>query len=141
VSHDWRVLAQAASLRLVTPAPAEAAVADAERVLGSRLSESLRDLYAHSDGLTDEWGYAYVLPISELRQQNQYFRMAFGDLYMSFDDLILFGQLGNGDMLFQPRVPQDNENVFVWDHEDDSRAWRATDVADALRRLAAGPAQ
>jgi hypothetical protein len=128
-------------LRLVTPAPAEAAVADAERVLGSRLSESLRDLYAHSDGLTDEWGYAYVLPISELRQQNQYFRMAFGDLYMSFDDLILFGQLGNGDMLFQPRVPQDNENVFVWDHEDDSRAWRATDVADALRRLAAGQAQ
>jgi hypothetical protein len=128
-------------LRFVTPAPTDAAVADAERVLGSRLSESLRDLYAHSDGLTDEWGYAYVLPISDLRQQNQYFRAAFGDLYMSFDDLILFGELGNGDMLFQPCVPPDNENVFVWDHEDDSRTWRATDVADALRRLAAGQPQ
>jgi hypothetical protein len=141
VAHDWKLLAEAASLRLVTPRPAEAAVADAERVLGSRLSESLRDLYAHTDGLTDEWGYAYVLPISELGRQNQHFRTAFGDLYMSFDDLILFGQLGNGDMLFQPRVPQDNENVFVWDHEDDSRTWFANDVADALRRLAAGQDQ
>jgi SMI1 / KNR4 family (SUKH-1) len=140
MSHDWRVLAEIALLRRVTPAPAEAAVADTERVLGSRLSESLRDLYAHSDGLTDEWGYAYVLPISDLRQQNQHFRTAFGDLYMSFDDLILFGQLGNGDMLFQPLVPRDNENVFVWDHEDDSRTWLASDVADALRRLAAGQA-
>ena len=82
-----------------------------------------------------------MLPISDLGRQNEHLRTASGNLYMSFDDLILFGQLGNGDMLFQPRVPQDNENVFIWDHEDDSRTWFATDVADALRRLAAGQDQ
>jgi SMI1-KNR4 cell-wall len=137
VAHDWKLLAAAASLRLVTPARAQVAVAHTERVVGSRLSESLRDLYAHTDGLIDEWGYAYVLPISELGRQNEHFRTALSDVYMSFDDVVLFGQLGNGDMLFQPRVPEGNNNVFVWDHEDDSRTWYAVDVPDALRRLAA----
>ena len=44
---------------------------------------------------------------------------------MSFEDVLLFGQLGNGDMLFQPLVPYGNDNVFRWDHEDDSRTWYA----------------
>jgi hypothetical protein len=46
-------------------------------------------------------------------------------IYMSYEDVLLFGQLGNGDMVFQPLVPHGNENVFRWDHEDDSRTWYA----------------
>jgi hypothetical protein len=137
VEFDWKRLAQTASLRLVPP-PAHEVTAGAERHVGSQLSASLTDLYLHTDGLVDEWGYAYVLPLAELIEQNRSFRQAFTDLYMSFDDLILFGQLGNGDMMFQPVVPPRNENVFVWDHEDDSRTWFAKDVADMLVRFATG---
>jgi hypothetical protein len=137
VDYDWQELADAAELRLVRPRPAEETVVDTERALGSSLSRSLRDLYAHCDGLIDEWGYEYVLPIIELGQRNREFRTELGELYLSFNDLTLFGQMGNGDMLFQPAVPKGNENVFLWDHEDDSRTWYATDVAAAVRRLAA----
>jgi SMI1/KNR4 family protein SUKH-1 len=135
VARDWTHIAAAVSLQLVTPPPSDAAVGDAERALRARLSASLRDLYSSTDGLVDEWGYAYVLPLDELTQQNQVFRRQFRDLYMPFEGLLLFGQFGNGDMLFQPLVPHDNENVFRWDHEDDSRKWYAADVERAVLRL------
>jgi hypothetical protein len=139
VAHDWNRIAAAASLRLVTPAPSDAAVRDVQRALQARMSESLKDLYSSSDGLVDEWGYEYVLPLADLRRENEAFRREFRDLYMSFEDVLLFGQLGNGDMLFQPLVPDENENVFRWDHEDDSRTWYAADVERAVARLGGEP--
>jgi hypothetical protein len=136
VQADWRELADAASLRMVMPRPTIETIVEVERALGWSLSRTLRDLYAHCDGLVDEWGYECVLPIVEVGRRNQEFRARFGDLYMSFDDLVFFGQLGNGDMLLQPRVPEIRQGVFRWDHEDDSRTWYAADVAAAVRRLA-----
>jgi hypothetical protein len=135
VARDWNRIAEVASLRVVTPPPSDAAVRDGERALQARLSATLKDLYSSSDGLVDEWGYAYVLPLDDLRRQNRVFRSEFRDLYMSFEDVLLFGQLGNGDMLFQPLVPYGNDNVFRWDHEDDSRTWYAADVERAVVRL------
>jgi hypothetical protein len=135
VARDWKHIAEAASLQFVTPPPSDAAVGDAERTLEVGLSASLRQLYSFTDGLVDEWGYAYVLSLEDLTKQNQAFRGQFRDLYMPFEGLLLFGQLGNGDMLFQPLVPHDNENVFRWDHEDDSRTWYAADVESAVLRL------
>jgi len=82
VARDWNHIAEAASLRLVTPPPADAAVDDAERTLRAGLSPSLRDLYSATDGMVDEWGYPYVLPLDDLRQQNQVLRSRFRDLYM-----------------------------------------------------------
>lgn len=136
MAPDWQRVADEAQLRLVPP-PSDADVRDAGEALGCRLSASLRILYAQTNGLLDEWGYAYVLSLAELVQQNQQFRAQYGDVYMSFQALVLFGQLGNGDMLFQPCVPEATDNVFVWDHEDDSRTWYARDVEDAVRRLTA----
>jgi hypothetical protein len=80
-SRDWQQLAAAAGLKLVLPPPDAGDVARAERVVGSRLSASLADLYRHADGVVDQWGYAYVLPIAEMREQNETFRSSFGDLY------------------------------------------------------------
>jgi SMI1 / KNR4 family (SUKH-1) len=139
VARAWTHIAEAASLRPVTPAPSDEAVLEVERTLHARLSASLRDLYSLSDGLVDAWGYAYVLSLEDLRQHNQVFRREFRAVYMPFDDVLLFGQLGNGDMLFQPLLPQGNENVFRWDHEDDSRTWYATDVEAAVLRFGGAP--
>jgi hypothetical protein len=135
VRSDWHELAAEANLRL-TPPPRQEAVREAEQKLGCHFASSLRSCYQQTDAVTDEWGYAYILPVADLVQQNQQLRTQYRDLYMSFDDLIAFGQLGNGDLFFQPLAPPGNDNVFVWDHEDDSRRWYATDVADAIRRFA-----
>ena len=55
---------------------------------------------------------------------------------MPFDSLLLFGQLGNGDLFAHPVLDGAvREDVFVWDHEDDSRTWYGRDAADALQRF------
>lgn len=136
MTPDWQEIAQATGLRL-TPPPERCEVDAAEGALACHFSPSLRATYEQTNAILDEWGYAYVLPIAELVEQNKQLRSMYADVYMSFDDLIIFGQLGNGDLLFQPRVPDGNDNVFLWDHEDDSRTWYGRDVEDALRRLAA----
>lgn len=66
---------------------------------------------------------------------NLEFRSRHRDVYMPFDALVIFGQQGSGDLFFQPAVPEGNEQVFIWDHEDDSRTWYAQSVKDALRRF------
>lgn len=140
VATDWQRVAEEIGLCAVAHPLGGFAVREAEKALGCRLSDSLRDLYAQTNGLLDEWGYAYVLSISDLVERNRQFRSQYGNLYMSFDDLVVFGQLGNGDMFFQPSIPEANDNVFAWDHEDDSRTWYARDVEDAIRRFTAqGP--
>ena len=54
----------------------------------------------------------------------------------AFGSLVFFGQLGNGDLFGHPVLPKRvRDDVFVWDHEDDSRNWYAPDVSHALSRF------
>ena len=56
----------------------------------------------------------------------------FKKLYMSFDNTLFFGDAGNGDQFAYPicdgviRRP----DIFVWNHENDSRMW----IAPSLQR-------
>src|SRR3954447_7378588 len=84
VATDWWRVAEEIGLRASAPVE-ESSVRDVETGLGCRFSESLRALYADTDGLRDEWGYEYVLSISELAARNREFRTQYGGLYMSFD--------------------------------------------------------
>ncbi|MEU9917381.1 SMI1/KNR4 family protein [Streptomyces sp. NPDC051001] len=51
-------------------------------------------------------------------------------LYMPFDALLFFGDNGGGDHFAFVQRPQ-RPDIFVWEHESDSRRW----VAGDLRRL------
>jgi len=84
------------------------------------------------------------MPIGELVERNDDLRTneRYGTVYMSFESLIFFGQLGNGDLFGQPVIQAAvREEVFVWDHEDDSRTWYAADIASAILRLFAPASQ
>lgn len=60
----------------------------------------------------------------------------FREIYMSFDDLVFFADAGNGDQFgISLRGPQD---VFVWNHEDDSRRWVASTPTEYLTRWLSG---
>jgi hypothetical protein len=135
VPTDWLQFAAETGSR-VAPAADEGVVREDEEALGLRFSRSLRGLYAQTNGLHDEWGYAYVLPVAELKELNLEFRSRYSDVYMPFDALVIFGQQGFGDLFFQPAVPEGDNHVFIWDHDDDSRQWYAESVQDALRRFA-----
>ena len=76
-----------------------------------------------------------VWSLEQIVQQNLYFRTApdFAGLYMPFDPLLFFGDKGGGDQfafVVTPRRP----DIFVWDHESDSRRWVANDLSDYLGR-------
>lgn len=135
--QDWRSLADRFGLQL-GPAAAQPQIDAARRELGHPLSPQLTSLYSETDGLFDEWGYAYVLPIADVVARNHDLRtdVAYRSTYMPFGSLVFFGQLGNGDLFGHPVLPERvRDDVFVWDHEDDSRNWYAPDVSHALSRF------
>jgi hypothetical protein len=121
-----RGLTEAASFR----APADRqSVSDAEAVLGTELPEELVSFLNETDGAEGEYSLALVWPIAKIKANNIAFRTNadFRELYMPFDHLLFFADAGNGDQFAFP--VQNGKvrrlDVFVWNHEDDSRTWVA----------------
>ena len=133
---DWTGLAGALGMNTRAAADADA-LRGAPAALGHPLSEALQDLYGQTDGVLGEDGSVPVMTLAELIHENGEMRRLFSDLYMPFDHLLVFGQLGNGDLFMHPVLAGAvQEDVFHWDHEDDSRTWYAFDVEATLRRFA-----
>jgi hypothetical protein len=103
--------------------PADPSLLDRiESELGQSLPSDLRSFLLESDGVTDEYGTEVVWSAQRILDDNMHFRgdEQFRSLYMPFDSLMFFGDNGGGDQFAFVRVPERNE-VFVWDHETDSR--------------------
>jgi hypothetical protein len=70
-----------------------------------------------------------IWPLEYTIQQNINMRThaAFANLYMPFDPLLFFADAGNGDLfafaILNKRIR--NRDIFVWNHENDSRTWVA----------------
>lgn len=115
---------------------ADAALAEAELRLTVRVPEDLRALLAESDGIRGEHELALVWPLERIVADNEAFRSRpdFDQLYMPFDHLLFFADAGNGDQFAyticggEVRKP----DIFVWNHEDDSRTWVAPDLRTYL---------
>ncbi|WP_405851901.1 SMI1/KNR4 family protein [Streptomyces sp. NBC_00090] len=112
-----------------------AALADAERRLGCGLPDKLRQLLLDSDGIIGHTAVDTVWPIERIVDQNLFFRSdrSFAQLYMPFDALLFFGDNGGGDQFAFVQTPQ-RPDIFVWEHETDSRRWVAGDLRDYLDR-------
>ncbi|MFE9045261.1 SMI1/KNR4 family protein [Streptomyces sp. NPDC012421] len=116
--------------------PAGAAdIVEAERRLGRVLPADLKQLLSESDGVLGHSHVDTVWSLDEIVEQNLRFWSdeTFAELYMSFDALLFFGDNGGGDQFAFVRKPQ-RPDVFVWEHESDSRRWVANDLRDYLRR-------
>ncbi|MFF2878513.1 SMI1/KNR4 family protein [Gottfriedia sp. NPDC057991] len=54
------------------------------------------------------------------------------DCYMSFDSLLFFADAGNGDFfgfsIINGHIQKDD--IYVWNHEDDSRTWIAPSLEE-----------
>lgn len=94
--------------------------------LGGSLPDPLVSLLRESDGVQGDYGHGLIWPLHRIVADNILFRTNtdFRDLYMPFDPLLFFADAGNGDQfafVWQPR----RDEIFVWNHEDDSRRWAA----------------
>ncbi|MFF7097372.1 SMI1/KNR4 family protein [Streptomyces rubradiris] len=112
----------------------------AELALGREFPVDLKALLRESNGVSDEFGCEFVWSAANIVARNREMRETpgFGDLYMPFDPLLFIGDNGGGD-LFAFVVNPSRQDVFVWQHETDSRRWVARDLRDYIRRyLSAG---
>jgi hypothetical protein len=113
-------------------------LAAAERSLGIELPPQLRDLLLETDGIRGEYDLPLVWSLDRIVRDNRHFRSeaSFRTLYMPFDPLLFFSDAGNGDQFaFSILAGEVRRNdIFVWNHEDDSRTW----VAANLRALLDG---
>ena len=96
--------------------------------MGHRLPDDLRALLSETNGIEGEYGLALLWPTERIATDNVQFRTNadFADLYMPFDGLVFFADAGNGDQFFVSL--SGNREVYVWNHEDDSRTWVASTV-------------
>ncbi|MEU1516640.1 SMI1/KNR4 family protein [Streptomyces sp. NPDC005811] len=107
----------------------------AEVVLGHPLPAALKEFWSAADGARDKYGTGIICSVGEVVDRNLEFRSSadFRELYMPFDPLLLFGESAGGD-LFGFVVKPERPDVFVWEHESDSRRWVANNLEDYLRR-------
>ncbi|MFJ5016931.1 SMI1/KNR4 family protein [Streptomyces griseoluteus] len=105
-----------------------------EERLGQPLPASLRELLLETDGIEDSYGTEFVWTAEKILEENESFRTGaqFRELYMPFDALMFFGDNGGGDQFAVVRTPL-RDDIFVWDHETDSRTWIAPSLENYLR--------
>jgi hypothetical protein len=128
----WVEMIRALEPRAEFAAPAtEEAIRSCEVALGVALDDDLVALLRETNGVAGEFGVGLVWPVERIAADNLMFRTTpvFADLYMPFDSLLFFAEAGNGDQ-FAFVLRDCRRDVFVWDHENDSRSW----VAPCLER-------
>jgi len=131
--RDWR--SHVASLTphaSFFPPADDTRLREAEDRLGLRLPTALRSLYAQSNGVRGEYELGLVWSVEQVVEDNLMFRTRadFAELYMPFAPLLFFADAGNGDQFAFTILAGGvrRPDVFVWDHETDSRAWAAPDL-------------
>ncbi len=94
------------------------------------------DFYRETNGAFGAYGLGLVWSVERVVRENLFFRLHpdFQELYMPFDCLLFFGDAGNGDQfafaITGGKIRRDD--IFVWDHETDSRTWVAPGLSTYL---------
>jgi hypothetical protein len=129
----WREFLEniAAEFTFHSPASTEG-IEKAEASLDLLFPEKLRSLLKESNGVEGSYGLGLIWNTERITKDNLFFRQFsdYKDIYMPFDHLLFFGDAGNGDQfafaILNGKIQR--SDIFVWNHEDDSRQW----VAPAL---------
>ncbi|WUR95621.1 SMI1/KNR4 family protein [Streptomyces sp. NBC_01261] len=137
----WRQAATAAFPGVGFREPAQASdLVVAETRLRRTLPAELRQLLLESNGVIGPTHVDTVWPVDQICERNLLFwsDQTFAQLYMTFDALFFFGDNGGGDQFAFVQKPE-RPDIFVWEHESDSRRWVANNLQDYLgRSLRAG---
>ncbi|GAB3503346.1 SMI1/KNR4 family protein [Emticicia fontis] len=108
----------------------------------NELPQELLDLYRQANGIEEYLNIEGILnnekigeliwPIERVIETNKEFRTHpnFKDLYISFEQLLFVADAGNGDLFgfITLNGNFDRDDIFVWNHENDSRVWVAPNL-------------
>jgi len=126
----WREFIQSLTSDLTFHPPAILdEVEKAESNLGVLFPDELKSLLKESDGVEGSYGTGLIWNVERIKKDNLNFRQFpdFKELYMPFDHLLFFADAGNGDQFAFGILNGEirNPDIFVWNHENDSRTWVA----------------
>lgn len=100
--------------------------------LNVELPKMLWALFKETNGVFDRFGCPLIWSTSQIIKDNLFFRNFedYKDIYMPFDHLLFFSDNGCGDLfgykILNGRIQ--TEDIYVWNHEDDSRMWVASSL-------------
>lgn len=118
------------------PPVAASTVASAEETLGILLPTELKASLRETNGVEDAHGAGLIWSAERIAHDNLEFRqsLAFRELYKPFDSLLFFADSGNGDQFAFAILDGvvRHPDVFVWEHENDSRTWVAASLESYL---------
>ena len=140
----WRELILGLCPEAELQPPAEGTqIAAAEAALGVSFPEELASLLRETNGVSDDYGMGVVWSCERIATNNIEFRSenGFADLYMPFDHLLFFGDHGNGDQFAYAILAGEIRNpfnIYIWDHEDDSRTCWAFWLTQYLQKALTG---
>ncbi|WP_210471531.1 SMI1/KNR4 family protein [Sporosarcina sp. 6E9] len=104
--------------------------------LGVELPTDLLELLNETNGVFDAFDCPLIWSTNQIIEDNLFFRSFedYKDIYMPFDHLLSFSDAGNGDLFGYPILNGSiqRDDVFVWDHESDSRKWVASSLKDFI---------
>jgi hypothetical protein len=107
-----------------------------EESLVVALADELKGLLKETNGVNDKYGSGLIWSIERIQHDNIEFRTTedFKDLYMPFDSLLFFADAGNGDQFAFTILDGEirRNDIFVWNHENDSRTWAASNLKQYL---------
>ncbi|EEL19394.1 SMI1/KNR4 family protein [Bacillus toyonensis] len=112
-----------------TPAT-EATITKIEDMFQVKLPDELKYFLCETNGVEySEFNLTLVWNTDRIQKENYDMRSEkfFKEMYMPFDSLLFIADAGNGD-LFGYRVLNgliDNYDIYIWNHENDSRTWIA----------------
>lgn len=131
------VIAQWGEATFRQPATPEA-LQVCETRLGRPVPAELRGLLLETNGVEGDYGLELVWRAERIGDDNTRFRTSrdIGELYMPFDGLVFFSDAGNGDQFGV--ALSGNQEVFAWNHENDSRVWVAPTVMGFLEEWMTG---
>lgn len=102
-----------------------AEVSLAEDQLGLTLPADLKSLLMEANGVFGEYDIPLIWPLERIVEENLRIKRDEGlrSRYMPLDCLFFFADAGNGDMFAYAVVQGEVRcpDIFVWNHEDDSR--------------------
>ncbi|WP_418895896.1 SMI1/KNR4 family protein [Sporosarcina cyprini] len=122
---------------LFKPPAANAELISISEELNVKVPQKLFKLLSETNGVFDCFGCPLIWSTAQIVRDNLFFRDlgANKDLYMPFDNLLFFSDNGCGDMFCYKLLNGSilAEDIYVWNHEDDSRLWVASSLEEFIR--------
>ncbi|MGN9863253.1 SMI1/KNR4 family protein [Bacillus swezeyi] len=109
--------------------PSNTRLNEIKRKFNIRLPNELESLLKETDGINDEFDCPLIWSADRIIAENEELRNGevFKDIYLPFDYLLFIADTVNGDLfaysILNGSIQKDD--IYVWNHEDDSRTWVA----------------